>query len=97
MAYSVGIIQNASYLTPGQKRDILYKNAARFLRLDSKSPKGSDGIRWRLQLTLAEGLGWTPNRLPPTANLDHYLSDVRAISGAARSCNDGLRWPLEVN
>jgi predicted TIM-barrel fold metal-dependent hydrolase len=37
MAYSIGIIQNADYLTPEQKRDILYNNAARFLRLDSKS------------------------------------------------------------
>lgn len=36
MAYSIGIIQNADYLTPGQKRDILYNNAVRFLRLNSK-------------------------------------------------------------
>jgi hypothetical protein len=36
MAYSIGIIQNADYLTPEQKRDILYNNAARFLRLDQK-------------------------------------------------------------
>jgi predicted TIM-barrel fold metal-dependent hydrolase len=35
MAYSISIIQNADYLTPQQKRDILYNNAARFLRLDS--------------------------------------------------------------
>lgn len=34
MAYSVSIIQNADYLTPQQKRDVLYNNAARFLRLD---------------------------------------------------------------
>jgi len=34
MAYSIGIVQNADYLTPQQKRDILYNNAARFLRLD---------------------------------------------------------------
>jgi uncharacterized protein len=33
MAYSISIIQNADYLTPQQKRDILYNNAARFLRL----------------------------------------------------------------
>jgi predicted TIM-barrel fold metal-dependent hydrolase len=33
MAYSISIIQNADYLTPEQKRDILYNNAARFLRL----------------------------------------------------------------
>lgn len=38
MAYSISIIQNADYLTPGQKRDILYNNAARFLRLE---PAGS--------------------------------------------------------
>jgi predicted TIM-barrel fold metal-dependent hydrolase len=39
MAYSISIIQNADYLTPEQKRDILYNNAARFLRLDtSKKP-----------------------------------------------------------
>jgi predicted TIM-barrel fold metal-dependent hydrolase len=31
---SVGLIQNASYLTEEQKRDILYNNAARFLRID---------------------------------------------------------------
>lgn len=34
MAYSISLIQNADYLTPQQKRDILYNNAARFLRLD---------------------------------------------------------------
>ncbi|MBV8113502.1 MAG: amidohydrolase [Silvibacterium sp.] len=34
MAYSISIIQNADYLTPEQKRDILYNNAARFLRLN---------------------------------------------------------------
>jgi uncharacterized protein len=38
MAYSISIIQNADYLTPEQKRDILYNNAARFLRLE---PAGS--------------------------------------------------------
>lgn len=36
MAYSISIIQNADYLTPQQKRDILYNNAARFLRLETK-------------------------------------------------------------
>ena len=36
MAYSISVIQNADYLTPEQKRDILYNNAARFLRLDKK-------------------------------------------------------------
>jgi predicted TIM-barrel fold metal-dependent hydrolase len=35
MPYSVSIIQNADYLTPEQKRDILYNNAVRFLRLDT--------------------------------------------------------------
>jgi predicted TIM-barrel fold metal-dependent hydrolase len=42
MAYSISIIQNAGFLTPEQKRDILYNNAARFLRLDataSNSPE----------------------------------------------------------
>jgi uncharacterized protein len=38
MAYSISIIQNADYLTPEQKRDILYNNAARFLRLDTRKP-----------------------------------------------------------
>lgn len=38
MAYSISIIQNADYLTPPQKRDILYNNAARFLRLDAAKP-----------------------------------------------------------
>ncbi len=33
MAYSISLIQNADYLSPDQKRDILYNNAARFLRL----------------------------------------------------------------
>jgi len=35
MGYSISIIQNADYLTPEQKRDILYNNAVRFLRLDT--------------------------------------------------------------
>jgi hypothetical protein len=39
MAYSISIIQNADYLTSEQKRDILYNNAARFLRLDRNPPK----------------------------------------------------------
>ena len=39
MTYSISIIQNADYLTPEQKRDILYNNAARFLRLDQKQTK----------------------------------------------------------
>jgi predicted TIM-barrel fold metal-dependent hydrolase len=36
MAYSISIIQNADYLTSEQKRDILYNNAVRFFRLDTK-------------------------------------------------------------
>jgi len=39
MAYSISIIQNADYLTPEQKRDILYNNAARFLRLETSQVK----------------------------------------------------------
>ena len=39
MAYSISVIQNADYLTPKQKRDILYNNAARFLRLDVTQSK----------------------------------------------------------
>jgi predicted TIM-barrel fold metal-dependent hydrolase len=39
MAYSISIIQNADYLTPEQKRDILYNNAARFLRLTPPESK----------------------------------------------------------
>lgn len=34
MATSISVIQNADYLTPEQKRDILFNNAVRFLRLD---------------------------------------------------------------
>jgi len=34
MAQSINIIDTAEYLTPEQKRDILYNNAARFLRLE---------------------------------------------------------------
>ncbi len=36
MEYSISIVQNAGYLTPQEKRDILYNNAARFLRLDTR-------------------------------------------------------------
>jgi predicted TIM-barrel fold metal-dependent hydrolase len=39
MAYSISIIQNADYLSPEEKRDILYNNAARFLRLDTAKAK----------------------------------------------------------
>ena len=39
MAYSISVIQNADYLTPKQKRDILYNHAARFLRLDVTQSK----------------------------------------------------------
>ena len=34
MATSISVIQDADYLTPEQKRDILFNNAVRFLRLD---------------------------------------------------------------
>jgi uncharacterized protein len=37
METSIAVIDRASYLTPQQKRDILYNNAARFLRLDQAS------------------------------------------------------------
>jgi predicted TIM-barrel fold metal-dependent hydrolase len=33
---SIAVIQNAPFLTPAQKRDILYNNAARFLRLSAE-------------------------------------------------------------
>jgi uncharacterized protein len=39
MTYSISVIQNADYLNPEQKRDILYNNAARFLRLDTVQNK----------------------------------------------------------
>ena len=39
MAYSISVVQNADYLTPAQKRDILHNNAARFLRLDATRGK----------------------------------------------------------
>jgi predicted TIM-barrel fold metal-dependent hydrolase len=39
MATSIGVIEGATYLTPQQKRDILYNNAARFLRLDLANKK----------------------------------------------------------
>ncbi len=39
MSYSISLIQNADYLTPEEKRDILYNNAARFLRLDTQKAK----------------------------------------------------------
>jgi predicted TIM-barrel fold metal-dependent hydrolase len=34
LPYSISIIQNAEYLTPQEKRDILFNNAVRFYRLD---------------------------------------------------------------
>jgi predicted TIM-barrel fold metal-dependent hydrolase len=37
MAASIGVIEGATYLTTQQKRDILYNNAARFLRLKTDS------------------------------------------------------------
>jgi predicted TIM-barrel fold metal-dependent hydrolase len=36
---SIGVIQNASYLTEEQKRDILYNNAARFLNIEAMRPQ----------------------------------------------------------
>lgn len=39
MTYSISLIQNADYLTTQQKRDILYNNAVRFLRLESTAGK----------------------------------------------------------
>jgi predicted TIM-barrel fold metal-dependent hydrolase len=39
MTYSISVIQNADYLTSQQKRDILYNNAARFLRIDPAQNK----------------------------------------------------------
>jgi predicted TIM-barrel fold metal-dependent hydrolase len=39
MSYSISLIQNADYLTPQQKRDILYNNAVRFLRLEGDLAK----------------------------------------------------------
>jgi uncharacterized protein len=33
---SIAVIEEASFLSEGQKRDILYNNAARFLRLDDQ-------------------------------------------------------------
>jgi hypothetical protein len=39
MAASISVIEGATYLSPQQKRDILYNNAARFLRLDLAAKK----------------------------------------------------------
>jgi predicted TIM-barrel fold metal-dependent hydrolase len=39
MATSISAIEGATYLSPQQKRDILYNNAARFLRLDKAQKK----------------------------------------------------------
>jgi len=39
MAASISVIEGATYLSPQQKRDILYNNAARFLRLDKSDTK----------------------------------------------------------
>ena len=33
---SIGVIENANYLSFEQKRDILFNNAVRFFRLDEK-------------------------------------------------------------
>ena len=48
METSIEVIDRANYLTPQQKRDILYNNAARFLRLDradTTSGRGAGGPR----------------------------------------------------
>jgi hypothetical protein len=42
METSISVIEHAQYLTPEQKRDILYNNAARFLRLDKTLPLKSE-------------------------------------------------------
>ena len=39
MEASISVIEGATYLTPQQKRDILYNNAARFLRLEHATEK----------------------------------------------------------
>lgn len=36
---SIGVIENANYLSPEQKRDILFNNAVRFFRLDESKFK----------------------------------------------------------
>lgn len=36
---SIGVIENANYLSFEQKRDILFNNAARFFRLDPEKFK----------------------------------------------------------
>ncbi len=41
METSLAVIDRASYLTPEQKRDILYNNAARFLRLENAGNKAA--------------------------------------------------------
>ena len=43
MELSIEVIDRASYLTPQQKRDILYNNAARFLRLDKSTTTSANG------------------------------------------------------
>jgi len=35
--HAIESIESAAFLTAGQKRDILYNNAARFLRLDAST------------------------------------------------------------
>jgi uncharacterized protein len=35
---AIETIEAAPFLTPAQKRDILYNNAARFLRLTNRTP-----------------------------------------------------------
>lgn len=40
---AVAAIQSADYLTPQQRRDIFYDNAARFLRLEPAPPVAPEG------------------------------------------------------
>ena len=47
MELSIEVIDRASYLTPQQKRDILYNNAARFLRLDKSTTTSANGAAGR--------------------------------------------------
>ncbi|KQM56145.1 hypothetical protein ASE69_00115 [Sphingomonas sp. Leaf208] len=62
MRYSVGIIQNADYLSSEQKRDILYNNAARFLWLAPVNRTGrTTGNRSRSRRYLNSIIGDVPN------------------------------------
>lgn len=45
IAEAAKVIEEADFLTPEQKDDIFYNNAARFLRLDEAKPAGNQGLR----------------------------------------------------